>query len=521
MLPSWWEGGPNITWPPEPWKQVYRRYEEHGAWFAGDPSLLVTVYRGVPASQGVWRTNFDRFWASGIAAPQQRRMLHAPLASDIAATSSDLLFSEPPDFNCADGQERLDELIDELQIVQTMSEAAEGVSALGGGFLRVTWNKEFESDHPILDAVYADSALPEWQWGILQAVSFWFQVSNPEQDTVYRKIERHEKGRVLHRLYRGTGGQLGDVVPLATLAEFAALEDVVETGYDGLTAVYVPNMRPNRVFRGMPLGRSDYDGVEGMMDALDEVWTSWMRDLRLARARLIVSQELVESKGKGQGSKLDLDQEVWESLPFSSQNVDKMITPSQFAIRTAEHTATADALVSRIVSAAGYAAATFGLHAEQIRGATATEVINRERRSFITRSKKINYFDRPAEKILQALLAVDAAQFGQAGGTFDVELKWPDALQQDWKETSVIAQALRVAKAASTETLVRMLHNDWDDSQVAAEVKKINDDNLSAGPPPPNFPANPREGSPDPGIPAGTTKGPGMPTEGPPSLGPT
>jgi hypothetical protein len=37
-----------------------------------------------------------------------------------------------------------------------------------------------------------------------------------------------------------------------------------------------------------PLGRSDFSGLEISLDTLDEAHASWMRDIRLGKARLIV-----------------------------------------------------------------------------------------------------------------------------------------------------------------------------------------------------------------------------------------
>src|SRR5205085_1548181 len=86
------------------------------------------------------------------------------------------------------------------------------------------------------------------------------------------------------------------------------------TGIDKLTASYVPNMRPNRRYRGLDLGRSDYQGVEDLLDALDETWTSWMRDLRLGRGRLVVPEAYLQSLGRGQGADFDADREVYAAL---------------------------------------------------------------------------------------------------------------------------------------------------------------------------------------------------------------
>ena len=44
------------------------------------------------------------------------------------------------------------------------------------------------------------------------------------------------------------------------------------------------------------MGRSDYDNLRDLMDALDESYSSWMRDIRLAKARLIVPAQFLRRK---------------------------------------------------------------------------------------------------------------------------------------------------------------------------------------------------------------------------------
>jgi A118 family predicted phage portal protein len=423
-------------------------------------------------------------------------MLHIPLAADIATTSADLLFSDPVQIKimeahlptAVDGsktsQDRLDWLIEDDNIQATLLEAAEASAALGGVFLRVTWDKDVEPDHPLLTTVHADSAVPEFTWGRLTAVTFWRVINvGSDKESVWRHLERHEPGYVLHGLYEGSSGYLGEPRSLALMGpdwtvsdQMASVDDgVVETGITDLTAVYVPNMRPNRTWRGSALGRSDYDGVEAIMDSLDECWTSWMRDLRLGRARIMVPQEYLDAQGHGKGAIFDLDQEVFETLPMAVARDENVITPNQFAIRSAEHLATAAALLDRIVAAAGYSAATFGLEEVQ-RGVTATEIISRERRSIITRGKKILHWKKPLAKILWVMQQIDAQQNFAGYEPFKPRIDWLDAVQEDPGKMSATVVTLRQAMAASTETLVKMVHETWTPEEVQAEVNRIMDE---------------------------------------------
>ena len=496
------EGSGDLMWPPEEWRHVYSRYHEHAAWFSGNPNQLASVYYAQGTRpQGFWRTNFDRFWAR-TPAPQTRMMLHEPIGAALASVSSDLLFAEPPDFIIPDDSgddgavaARLAELVVKVSVVRTLSELAETVAALGGGFLRVTWDKDFEPEHPMLTSVDADAAIPEFQWGRLTGVTFWTIVSgtdylggaglSSDDKAVWRHLERHEPGLILTGLYQGTRDHLGLRMPLDSLAGVDLPEEVVETGIQALTAVYVPNVRPNRIFRGTSLGRSDYDGVEAQMDALDEAATSLMRDLRLARARLIVPQEMLETTGSGQPAKFDLDQEVWEAAPAGvpSFGNDNLITPSQFAIRADDHLKVIKSKLEQIIAAAGYSNASFGLEMPRNVPQTATEIVNRERQSFLTRGKKITYWTPPLEEIMETLLAIDAAQF-QTHAVIRPRVDFSDSIRDDPQQMATVVHILRSAEAASAEVRVRMIHPKWSDDEVAKEREAILAEGALPTPPP-------------------------------------
>ncbi|WP_406337646.1 phage portal protein [Streptomyces sp. NBC_00649] len=130
---------PNIPWPPEQFATLFRETRTDDAWYSGDRERLAELY-----SNALRRLDGRRrLWARRPAQPgRPDPRLHVPLAADIATTSADLLFSEPPTFTVEDTatQARLDELVDAGPIANTLQEAAEVAAALGGVFLRVsTW----------------------------------------------------------------------------------------------------------------------------------------------------------------------------------------------------------------------------------------------------------------------------------------------------------------------------------------------------------------------------------------------
>ncbi|MEU9865495.1 phage portal protein [Streptomyces sp. NPDC047971] len=486
------------AWPPAELDVVRDRMTVWDAWYSGDPNALSSVYGGMTgydpggtgffaSERGGWRGAVGRaverwFWGSRPSAGERRAKLHVPLASDIAVTSSALLFSEPPTVKGPDDatNKRLEELVDD-GLHGTLLEAGELAAALGGVYLRVVWDRE-RYTAPWLDAHPASHAVPEWQWGRLAAVTFW-RVLEADGDHVVRHLERHEPGFILHGLYEGTRDELGQKVDLTRHPATAGLATVlgpsgdgIATGITQLTAVYVPNMRPNRLWRGNPaaahLGRPDIAGAEPLLDALDEVYSSWMRDVHLGKARIIVPGSYLQSNGPGQAASFDAEREVYSELNMLPRSGDSaMITPVQFAIRVAEHRDTAQDLVEQILRTAGYSAQSFG---EQGQAAvTATEVVARERQSFTTRNRKIVYWRPALAEAVEALLAIDKAVY-QTGVTVEKpDIEFGDSVSEDPQTIATTVELLRRAEAASTETLVKMQHPDWEDADVQKETDAI------------------------------------------------
>jgi len=481
------------------------------AWYSGDPEALAAMYGSLTYNPRDPSSPFDRygllinrpsqyrggmvgrfarmFWGTPTPLGERPHKLHIPVAGDLAATSADLLFGEMPKLSVehTQTQDLLEQMVVDDGVHAALLEGAELAAALGGVYVRIAWDRQV-SDRPWLCAAHADAAIPEWRWNRLSAVTFWEVLATPgtSQTTVLRHLERHEPGAIFHGLYEGTADQLGRPVPLAEHAGTAALAGIVDeysavpTGVDKLTVVYVPNMRPNRSWRADPaatnLGRSDYAAVEGAMDALDETWTSWMRDIRLGKARLIVPDLYLQNLGSGKGAYFDAEQEVFTGLSMlpKPDGAGNMITENQFKIRVAEHSTTAKELLSVIIRDAGYSAVTFGELTGASNVATATEVNARERKTLTTRSRKIGYWRPQLADIVETLLAITAnmaPELGVQPARPDVE--WPDAVAPSQADTAAAIQLLHAAEAISRRTSVQMAHPDWDDTRIDEEVRLI------------------------------------------------
>ncbi len=448
-------------------------YAMHAACYSGSPRELRMTAR--PRS----------FWKRA-----GKQKIHVPIAADIAATSSDLLFGEECQIAAVNRDEepndrvqgRLETIARRNNIHALLCEAAESCSALGDVYLKVCWDTE-EAASPSLRVIQGDAAWPEYRMGGLRAIHIFTPVreQSGRDSTVVRTHECYMPGKILTEVYRGTPENLGIRLEEDALQELGLSPEI--TVPDGeMLAVHIPNIRPNRMFRGSCMGRSDYDNQRDLMDALDEAYSSWIRDIRLGKARLLVPaeylrrnpEELFGSDRSFPTFEFDEDVETLCALDVNTQNGGNMITPTQFTIRSQDHARTCQDLIMKIVSGAGYSPQTFGINIEGM-AQSGTALRIREKKSYSTTGKKQAYWQAPLEELLTAMLHLDACLYPAGGSTRDchVHVSFPDLFTTDLPTTASALQMLTGAMAVSTEVKVRMLHPDWTSDQVREEIGRI------------------------------------------------
>lgn len=519
----------DVAWPPAECAAPDRLYREWGAWYSGDPKELQAVYAdGLPGSflsgladnrhplahsaqlSGGMVGRLARFWwGRPTSAEQPAAKIHLPAAGDLSMYAADLLFGAPPDITVGDPQPVTvtlpdgttetgtephpatawwDSIAEAVGWDSRLLEAAEVGSAYGGVYLRASVMTPDAGgfvpvEAPIVEAIPADAAIPTWRNGFLVAVTFWRELERAKKKmggtSVWRHLERHEPGAVYHALYLGSEDKLGVPVPLTMRPETANYAEVAATGATGLAVEYMPNMRPHRLIRGSNLGRSDYSGSEPLMDALDETWSSWMRDIRLAKGRVVAPEAYLESNGPGQGASFDAEREVWAGInTMPKLDGSSGLTIVQFAIRVAEHRDTAAAALRQIWRTAGYATGENGEENEAQASATATQVVARGARTASTRKRKIGYWKPGLVRIVRSMMQMGQhAGYAPKGVTIDpampVSVEFPPAYAPDAEGVARTLQLLAQANAVSTRVKVEMVHPEWGETEVAAEVASI------------------------------------------------
>ncbi|MHD0300113.1 phage portal protein [Rhodococcus qingshengii] len=495
----------DIVWPPKPFDDLISSIMEQQVWWEGTSEGLTNYYgqgqaRRKSAGFDLGGVGVKVFWGKKDTTQQATSRLHLPIAADIVATSANLLFADGPKFLIPDvrvdesdpdapedpqrvaAQERIDRILNTPNMHASFLVAAETCAALGGVWPRIVWDPAL-TKNAFIDFVDPDRAIPEFKWGRLQAVTFWSELPSSGK-SVWRHLERYEAGKIFHGLYEGSDDKLGRVMPLT---DHTATENIkvnafgfIKTGSDNIAAGYIPNQLPNPAWRLIPalrhLGRSDIsDDLLGIFDQIDEAYSSLMRDLRLGRARAFVSENFTKVGKAGQGSSVDIDQELYQILanaPGKDGTSAGFFEVKQFAIRVTEHLQIIDSLTREVLRRVGYSPLTFGL-SEGNSAATATEITAKTTASNTTRTGKHRLWGNTLTRLSRTLLEIDAAQFKtDVTVDEDLQIQWPPVRESAYNR-SLTAKALREAKAASTQTIVALVNPDWDDETVKAETERI------------------------------------------------
>lgn len=458
--------------PPVAW--LWNDYERAFAWYSGDPKRIIKEEAA---------TDGNRFWAS-----DEKIKLHVPIAADIAALSAGMIFAESPSITCAHerSKERIEEIFKDGGAYSTLLEAAELCSVCGGVFLKWSWNKE--DGMPVLTAVPANCGLPKWIGGKVAEIKLWSIVREDETGgAIWRLEETYTKdGHIRTKLYKGTQNELGDEYSLKAIDETAGILPDANSGTGVMLAVYVPNMLPNRNKPHTRFGRSDFDSLYGLMDALDEAYSAMQRETRMTKTTVIVPAEYLSKRQNIFGPDNPYcrqDQFVYTNATgaFTALEIDSGMNASPITvinpeIRAESRIAVCDDLVKRIFTEAGYAPQSAGIEI-QGNAESGTALSVRERKTIRTAETKKTHWWHAIVDLIGAMLKLDAAVFHSGvdpNAEFSVEL--PSNTQPDIGQLAEIIEQLERAGAVSVETKVAMLHPDWDEEKRAAEVARIRRD---------------------------------------------
>lgn len=477
--------------PPEEWKYWYDKYTEWKTWYSGDPNELLEFY-----SKSIIDTQIENniFWAR-LEAEERANCVHMPAVNDICSMSADLLFSESAVYKYdigTEGGEIIKTFMIENGFQNVLLEGAELSAALSGCVLKLDIDERL-SKIPIVRTITPLNFFPTFISGRLWEILFFREVKVEQGGTVvYRLFENRKRNNngdgftIEFKLYKGTNDKIGEIINLNSLEETSHFKDSVINGVDGVGAVYIPNMRPNRLAPGSVLGINDFSGCIGLLESLDLEWTSLIRDIELGMGQLLVDEEMMmrEETNIFGTQKTELNQfskfqKCFLKLNLSNysmggQNV-KPIESIQFEMRIEEHLKACQEIYKTIVNQCGYAASSFGFDTNG--NPTSGRALKiQERKSFLTREKKSRYWQPAIQHMCTMIQQMYASINSKTFDIQDVTVELEDSLTVDSGELAETLKNLDQARSISTYMKIKRQYPDWNEEEIMTEVQRIQDE---------------------------------------------
>ncbi|MCD2116789.1 MULTISPECIES: phage portal protein [Rhodococcus] len=481
---------PGVAWPPKDMAPLFARVAECRVQWEGAPDRLEDFYAQHPngSNPGRIRAAWNALWGKPIQAGQDTpERLHAPIPADVASLSATALFAKPPTILATPEageqvQERIDDMFNAPRFHSDLYAAGESASALGGVYGRVVRDRKVQDD-PWIEWVDVDRAIPDWHRGRLRAVTFFTELDGSDSQDVWRHLERYERGRVVHELYRGTSGSLGRPMPLNEHPATAGLDvnlaadgaSFVDVGIDELLVEYVPNKIPNPEWSADPalrnMGASDCGAPDlvPLYHSIDSVWSSLMRDVRLGKTRVFASADVLQHGGAGTGLTFNEDQEIFTRVGTGIGKegaAESIFEFHQPEIRVLQHDQVGEMLLREVLRKTGYSPMSFGL-SDQV-AQTATEASGKKESTVTTTEGKARHFGVALQHLTTA-----CARLAGVSLVDPLDIDWPPFAQESGLARAQTVQAWETARAASTRTKVRYLHQDWTEEQVDEEAALI------------------------------------------------
>lgn len=419
---------------------------EKCVWYIGNPDILRQFF-----SKGQYRPGssikYNLFWEK---APASYRFVHSNIPSLISKKMATVLFGKGYDFTTDVYQvdettkvvnktkrndilsdsthEAAVALLDKMGISNILTKAASTESWCGHVILKHSVDTTI-SNYPILEVYDLRNAEPMIDRGITTAIVFkkWYEKATGlvgvkrryRLDEIYRTFTEWDGAAVIasnealakagsaKKIVQGTP-EVGDAVIEYVLYELTRDGEVAidlgsldETrslvkftafpGLKGLLAYDKPNRLPNNEFPDLPFGASDYAGATTPFDALDEIASEIVSEVRDNKTRVFFPANLLP-KDANNGSMFGPDpfQKTMVQMPASyAENAKNEITAVEIKDKTEQHIAKWKQAIAQAVNCAGISPLTLGITGLEAINAGEESQRERNKVTLETRSAKI------------------------------------------------------------------------------------------------------------------------------------
>ena len=427
-------------------------------WMRGEGNELEEFYSSVDALR-----SDSHFWGSKPSKGTKIRKIHTGLPSLIVEKLTDVCTDDLLGVNLSAKQEEWDDIADENNFIELISECVSDVLSLGDGAFKFSYDEEL-SKLPIIEFFPADRVDFEYERSRLKAIVF--KTEKTFNKKKYTLKEHYTKKDITYSL-EDTDGKTVDMTAFDELAGLQPIENKAEF----LPAVSVMFYKSKK-YKGR--GKSIFSGKYDNYDSFDEAVSQLMQAVRKGQMRTYVP-EVFLNKDPDTGMIYnfnDFDSDFIALEPDASEGAQNKISTTQGEIQhealLAAYSTTLDLCLQGIISPS-----TLGIDVKKLDNAEAQR--EKENTTLYTRNKVIGTLQNVIKDVVITALKFNANLAGKSlEDNIEVTVSFGG-----YANPSFEAQVETVGKAAqysimSTEAAVDELYgDDKDEEWKKGEVRRI------------------------------------------------
>jgi hypothetical protein len=291
--------------------------------------------------------------------------------------------------------------------------------------------------------------------------------------------------------WRKSDGKL-EQVDLTTLKETESLEPtIIYYGLKGMLALEKPNLDGDGEFADSIYGVSDYQGAYSTYDALDEIISEIVAEIRDNKT-LRYYPDVFLQRDKD-GNFIELDKYITNFVVTHDSNVNKeghkaAVETTQIADKTADHYEKYKVLIAQACSLSGLSVISLGIPGMESISSSNQSTRERTKTTTETRKDKIKLWTPFIQNLLVKMMQLTSwiqQQFPESildgiplvdidYGNCDVKVNFNDYIVDSTTEKINTWSTAKTAGVASTEMAVRKIHgDDMTESDIIDEVNRI------------------------------------------------
>ena len=406
-------------------KNFTERLVENHIWHTANISALQEYYRHHRQMKSrFYRDDFNFFWGN---VKQEQRKIHTRLPSLLTEKMVDLLIGNGYSLNAEiysyneNGEEVEEEKLNDLlnQKLKNMerensfrnllAKSITDESWSGGAGWKFILDKEF-SNYPIIQELDQRNIHLVTKYGRVIAVSFkeYYQVD--KQDYIFYETyttDEDKNAMIINKLYIVDKDKSEREVALSAIEQTKDLEpEIILKGLKGNLGFYKKNKATNKEFHGSPYGESDYAGLYSHFDALDEVASTMIDDVRKNKIKAYIPETLMPVDKYGNRTTLDEFQHNFVMVKGSdaAEEGANKIEHSNPGTRINEYMENWKTELMQVVNGFGLSPLTVGITGLESIQASDQSQIQREKVSLRTRQTKINLWQEFLNKVIPQMI---------------------------------------------------------------------------------------------------------------------